>query len=37
MAPLHHHLELKGMNESKISAVYAIVTFVAGLFALTVL
>lgn len=37
MAPLHHHLELKGMNESKISAVYAIVTAVMGVVALTVI
>lgn len=30
MAPLHHHLELKGVNESKIVAWYGIITAVAG-------
>lgn len=37
MSPLHHHLELKGVSESKISAAYAIVTAIAGLTALAVI
>ncbi len=30
MAPLHHHFEKKGVNESKIVAIYIIVTILAG-------
>ena len=30
MAPFHHHLEYRGVNESKIVAEYTIVTAVAG-------
>ena len=30
MAPFHHHLEMKGYNESKIVSLYSIVTAVAG-------
>lgn len=30
MAPFHHHLEMKGYNESKIVAFYSIITVVAG-------
>lgn len=30
MAPLHHHLEMKGINESKIVSYYSIVTAIAG-------
>ena len=37
MSPFHHHLELKGVSESKISAAYAIVTAIAGLTALAVI
>lgn len=29
MAPLHHHFEKKGMNETKIVAIYIIVTMIA--------
>ena len=36
MSPYHHHLELKGVPESKITARYMIVTFIAGLVALCV-
>lgn len=31
MAPFHHHLEKCGMHESKIVAVYAVVTIVMGI------
>lgn len=34
MAPLHHHFELGGMPETKIVAMYMIVTFIACLVAL---
>lgn len=34
MAPLHHHFELGGTPETKISAMYMIVTFVACLIAI---
>ena len=37
MAPFHHHLELKGINESKIVGYYAIVTLIAGVTALTII
>ena len=30
MAPFHHHLEKKGMNETKIVSVYIIITIVVG-------
>lgn len=30
MAPLHHHLQLKGMTESQISFVYGLITVVMG-------
>lgn len=30
MAPYHHHLEKKGMNETKIVAIYIIITIVVG-------
>lgn len=30
MAPFHHHLEMKGINESKIVTYYSIITAVAG-------
>ena len=30
MAPLHHHLQLKGMTESQISFVYGLITLVMG-------
>ena len=30
MAPLHHHLEMKGLNESKIVSLYSVITVVAG-------
>ena len=28
MAPFHHHLQMKGLNETKISNIYIIITFV---------
>jgi phospho-N-acetylmuramoyl-pentapeptide-transferase len=31
MAPFHHHLEKIGMHESKIVAVYAVVTIIMGI------
>lgn len=31
MAPLHHHFEKKGVNETRIVAVYIIITIVVGL------
>ena len=37
MAPFHHHLELKGVNESKIVGYYAIVTLIAGVTALAII
>ena len=30
MAPLHHHFEKKGMNETKIVAIYIIITMVVS-------
>lgn len=30
MAPLHHHFEMKGLNESKIVSLYSVITVVAG-------
>lgn len=36
MAPFHHHLEMKGKNESKIVAFYAIITVIAGAFGLII-
>ena len=38
MAPLHHHFELKGMHETKVVAMYTIVSVIMCLivlFALT--
>lgn len=32
MAPLHHHFEKKGMNETKIVAIYIITTIILGAF-----
>ncbi len=37
MAPLHHHLELKGVKECKIVAYYGIATLVAGVTALFII
>ena len=37
MAPFHHHLELKGINESKIVGYYASITLIAGVTALTII
>ncbi len=37
MAPFHHHLELKGMSESKISYLYATSTFIMGLVAIAII
>ena len=34
MAPFHHHLEYKGMKESKIVARYVLITIVAGMIGL---
>lgn len=31
MAPFHHHLQHKGLSESKIVAIYSAVTFIMGL------
>ena len=31
MAPFHHHLEHKGMYETKIVFIYIVVTFILGL------
>ena len=33
MAPIHHHFEKKGMNETKIVAIYIIITIVASVLA----
>lgn len=30
MAPLHHHLQMKGLTECKISYIYALITAVSG-------
>ncbi len=30
MAPLHHHLEMKGLNESKIVSLYSVITVAVG-------
>lgn len=37
MAPLHHHFELKGMNECKITIRFWIVSIILALFALSTL
>jgi phospho-N-acetylmuramoyl-pentapeptide-transferase len=37
MAPLHHHFELKGMNECKITIRFWIVSIIMALFALSTL
>lgn len=37
MSPLHHHIELKGIHESKIVAYYALITFIAGVVSLIVM
>ncbi len=37
MAPFHHHLELKGYTESKISYMYAACTFLMGLVAIAII
>lgn len=37
MAPLHHHLEMKGINESKIVSIYSIVTAVMGVVCLLII
>ncbi|MDD4316176.1 MAG: phospho-N-acetylmuramoyl-pentapeptide-transferase [Clostridia bacterium] len=37
MAPLHHHLELKGINESKIVSFYMIITFIGGVVSLIIM
>lgn len=36
MAPLHHHLEMKGHNESKIVSFYSIITAIAGIIAIII-
>ena len=33
MAPLHHHLELSGMNETKVVALFWTITLILGIFA----
>lgn len=30
MAPFHHHLEMKGMSETKVATLYFVITLVAG-------
>jgi len=37
MSPFHHHLELKGYNETKIVAFYGIVTAIAGVVSLIII
>ncbi len=37
MAPFHHHLELKGYNESKIVSFYGITTAIAGVVSLIIM
>lgn len=37
MAPLHHHMELKGIPESKIVSYYTIVTFIGGVVSLIIM
>jgi len=34
MAPLHHHFEQKGVNETKIVAIYIVITILAGVVSL---
>ncbi|HRU84133.1 MAG: phospho-N-acetylmuramoyl-pentapeptide-transferase [Christensenellales bacterium] len=34
MAPFHHHLEKKGWHESKITAVYVVISIIAGVLTL---
>ncbi|MBQ8761772.1 MAG: phospho-N-acetylmuramoyl-pentapeptide-transferase [Clostridia bacterium] len=34
MAPLHHHFEQKGVNETKIVAIYIVITIIATVFAI---
>lgn len=34
MAPLHHHLQMKGLTECKISYLYALITAICGCFLL---
>ena len=36
MSPYHHHLELKGINESKIVGYYSIIGIVAGIVAMII-
>ena len=37
MAPFHHHLEMKGYNESKIVSFYSLITAVAGVVGLIIM
>lgn len=37
MAPLHHHMELKGMHEAKIVAYYTLITFISGVVSLIIM
>lgn len=37
MAPLHHHLELKGIHENKIVMIYVIITMIVSLVSLLLL
>jgi phospho-N-acetylmuramoyl-pentapeptide-transferase len=37
MAPIHHHLEMGGLSEKKIVAIFTLITFVASVIALTTL
>lgn len=37
MSPFHHHLELKGYNETKIVAFYGIITAIAGVVSLIIM
>ncbi len=36
MSPLHHHFEVKGVNESKIVAYYTIITAIAGVISIII-
>lgn len=37
MAPLHHHMELKGIPEPKIVSYYTIITFIGGVLSLIIM
>ncbi len=37
MSPFHHHLELKGLGETKIATIYAVTTALLGLVAIAII